>query len=690
MRCRGALLLRVACIVLVFLTTAVLAWAQDYRIRVAPHLAIPVADTDVFGAGGGLSLFLDAEFAGFLAPYASLDARITAPAARELDASLFLASGGLGIGAFAFPRPRLKISASGGGGAYLGSYRGTETSVMTGNLFWRAGAEIGYRFRPGLALSGGLSYVDYRSRTESFHRAVVASFVADMGLGSRSGEGRMALESSDSNPIFPIVAPHYAFNPIGTLTFRNVESAEIRNVEVWFEVDGYTSGPALCAEIPYLRRGGIATVPIFARFSDQVMTVSETVRVSGRMTVRYELLGEPRTSRNETTVVIMHRNALTWEDPRTLAAFVSPNDPAVLDSTRYVAGLVRPAVLPELDTNLQYAMGVFEGLRLSGIAWSPDPQTPYAGARTAGTAVSYVQYPHQTLGFRGGDSDDIAVLYAAALESIGIPSALIPLDTEVLVAFRMSGSEAATRSGFLEPRDFLFTDGEAWVPLRVSLLRDGFLRAWSEGAALAKAGDVSAEFSRLSDAWRSYPPVAVPGITVATRRPAEAQLLTAFTNVLTLVVDREVNPRAERLRASFGADGGNARQRNHLGVMYARYARYAEALEEFKAAEALGHAGAVLNIGNVAFLMGDFESAIVWYEKAAVILPANTAALVGLARSWYELDRYEEADRYFRSATDVEPELAELFPYLSARLPGSELRASAVTDRGGGVLWDEE
>ena len=62
------------------------------------------------------------------------------------------------------------------------------------------------------------------------------------------------------------------------MTIRNAESAEIRDVEVWFDAEGYTTGPALCASFPYLRKGAVADAPLVAAFSDQVMTVTENVR----------------------------------------------------------------------------------------------------------------------------------------------------------------------------------------------------------------------------------------------------------------------------------------------------------------------------------------------------------------------------------------------------------------------------
>lgn len=664
--------------------------AQDVRVRLAPDLLIPLSDTDTFGLGGGGSCVMDMDVLGFLAPYVGADIRFVAPSASDLDGSLMLASGGIGLGFFSFPLPRLKIGASGGSGIYIGSYSSGTDTTMTGNVFWRIGAEFGYRLSPSLTVSAAASYIDFLRLSDSFYRGLAVSIVADMGFSSKSAEGRASLQSSDSMPVYPILAVDYAKEAFGSVTVRNAESAEIRDVEIWFHAEGYTSGPILCAKVPYLPKNAVTSAPLLASFSDQVMTVTENVHVRGEISIFYTLLGEARTAKAETTISIMNRNALTWTDPGILASFVSPNDPAVLDSSKFVAGIVREKSLQELDSNLQYALGLFEGLRISGIAWAADPQTPYARLRNAPSDVDYVQYPYQTIAYRGGDSDDLAVLYAAELESIGVPAALIPLDGEVLAAFRMSRDESTTKGSFSNASDFIFLDGEAWVPLRVSLLREGFLRAWSAGAALVKSTAGSRErFFRLSDAWQRFPPAGVPGILASTRKPAEDQVRSAFENAVSLVVAKEVLPRAERMRTAFDAGGGTGRQHSSLGVLYARYGLYAEALAEFQEAAKLGYDKAAVNIGNVAFLMQDFKTASAWFEKATGDAPSDVAAIIGLARTLYELDRYDEADTLFRKATNLMPELAERYGYLSARLSGSAARASAVMDRGGGMLWDD-
>ncbi len=679
-----------ACLLLLGLVSIFPADAQQFRLQSAPQVLVPLADRDVFGLGLGASLALTTALNDFIGPYAGIGVTSIRPAASDLDSSLLLASVGGGMELFTYPTARLQVGGSLGGGAYAGSYRSGTESIPTGNLYWQAGVDAGYRLSPDLTLSGRLSYLDLRSRIGSFYRGLVVSARVELGLDTGASAGRAVLELARSQPVYPILAEQYEDSAFGDVTIRNGESAEIRNVEVWFAAPGYTSSPRLCGTIDYLSRNEEATLPLFANFSEEVMTVTELLRTTGEIRITYELLGESQTARAETTIAIANRNALTWQDPRILASFVSTNDQALMDVSKYVAGLVRSEARTEVDSNLQYALALFEGFRLSGIAWSPDPQTPYAAMRTAPDEDDYVQYPHQTIAYAGGDSDDLAVLYAAALQSVGVPAALIPFEDDVLVAAQLGLSESDARGFFSNPDDLLFVDGQTWVPVRVSSLREGFLRAWSEGArVVGENGGTGETFFRLSEAWREYPSAGVPGVEVAGRRPDADEVIRAFTNLITLVVEREVTPRAERLRSSFGPDGGNGRQRNRLGILYARYGVYDKALPEFEAAYRAGYERATVNIGNIAFLLGDYETALDWYEQAVERDPDDPTALIGLARTFYELDRYEETDEYFERARRLRPEVADRYSYLSARIGDAAGRASAAADRLGNVIWDE-
>ena len=121
--------------------------------------------------------------------------------------------------------------------------------------------------------------------------------------------------------------------------------------------------------------------------------------------------------------------------------FISPNDPVVLYFSKFVAGLIRDRVRPDISENLQYGMGLFEGLRLTGIAYTPDPSTLYISTHADPEAVDYIQYPHQTIAYKSGDGDDLGLLYAAVLESVGVHAAYIPLPEDFLVAVDLNMSE---------------------------------------------------------------------------------------------------------------------------------------------------------------------------------------------------------------------------------------------------------
>ena len=137
------------------------AGAQDVRVRVSPSVLVPLADTGTYGVGGGGSFVMDMDLLGFIAPYLGGDLSYVSMTAEDFEGSLTLATGGAGLGFFMFPLPRLKLAASGGSGVYVGSYTDPEReSAMVGNVFWRAGAELGYRFSPSFTLSAGASYLD--------------------------------------------------------------------------------------------------------------------------------------------------------------------------------------------------------------------------------------------------------------------------------------------------------------------------------------------------------------------------------------------------------------------------------------------------------------------------------------------------------------------------------------------------
>ena len=86
-------------------------------------------------------------------------------------------------------------------------------------------------------------------------------------------------------------------------------------------------------------------------------------------------------------------------------------------------------------------MGMFEALRLYGINYVIDPNSSYIELSSQAEAVDYLQFPHQTLFYRGGDCDDLSILYSALLESVGIETAFITIPGHIYMAFALDIGE---------------------------------------------------------------------------------------------------------------------------------------------------------------------------------------------------------------------------------------------------------
>jgi len=672
------------------------AGAPQLSARISPELWIPAGNyaqsdpsLELFSVGYGATLAGDMSLLGFLSPYAEISAA-SVPYNNSSYSLTFWQLGG-GLSCFVYPMPRLMARAGFGGGISHVSAPKTDLAEAIKGLapYWKAKAEFGYRFSPTFSLLAECGYTTIIGSESSVYRGLSTGVLANIAL-DRLGGGTsgLAMSVSRQSPLFPITYYKSEKVPIGYLKLTNGESAEIRNVSVRFSAGAYTSRAADCGSFPLVRRGASVEMPLYANFNDKVLGFSELTKVQGEIRVDYRILDSSRESQSAVTLSFNNRNASTWRDARVVGAFISPQDPSMLEISKYVAGLVRVHSRPELDKNIQYGMGLYEGFRVYGVTWSADPTLPYAAARQDPASIAYIQYPYQTLSYKSGDSDSLAILVAEALESVAIPAAIVPLPEQVLVAFPLDMPASRARSTFSNPDDLIYRGDRAWVPLAVSLMRDGFLRSWKGGAELwrAHSGD-NPQFVEVEDAWKEFLPLSLADVDFRPIRPSETAINAAFDNVVSRFVTAEVGPKAKRIAE--GIQGaGTGRQWNSLGILYAQYGLYEEANANFGKAVAMDYGPAVVNYANVCFLLKDYASASTYFRRALDSQPENKTALLGLARSRYELDDYSGADALFAKLKAVDPALADQYAYLQSKVDTGGALGADAADRLKGGPWD--
>ena len=207
-----------------------------------------------------------------------------------------------------------------------------------------------------------------------------------------SGSG-LDVENVSFNPVFPVLFKYYDGSSVGNVKLYNNEKAPVTNVSLSLYVDRYMDNPKQSPVISSIPAGESADFDLYALFSDNVLDITEGTKVSANVILKYTYK-KNETSRKYTVSMDMYdRNAITWDDDRKAAAFVTAKDPAVLEFAKNVSGWVKEQSPAAVDKNLCTAMGIHSGLNICGISYQVDPKTPFTEFSTDSLSVDFLQFP---------------------------------------------------------------------------------------------------------------------------------------------------------------------------------------------------------------------------------------------------------------------------------------------------------
>lgn len=139
--------------------------------------------------------------------------------------------------------------------------------------------------------------------------------------------------------------------------------------------------------------------------------------VSANVIIKYTQKGREYARKYVASMDMYDRNAITWDDDRKAAAFVTAKGPAVLEYAKNISGWIKQIRPTTIDKNLCIAMGMHNSLTEYGITYQIDPRTPFTEFSKDTLSVDFLQFPRQTLTYTSGDCDDLSILYSALLDS---------------------------------------------------------------------------------------------------------------------------------------------------------------------------------------------------------------------------------------------------------------------------------
>jgi hypothetical protein len=678
-------------------------------LHVTPAFTLPIGESaDYFLPGGAADLSLELGFTPKRLLFLAADlgyAYTPYKAAESLSTLTAMAGGGVNLELI----PRLVLKAFAAGGYYYSFIN--QDKMGSGNPSLLGGLSLQYLVYPLLNLGIGAAYRNNLGLYQGLEVTLGTSFhITDRDYRkSRIDAGRsirpdllegarrhqpghgIEIQSLELGEIFPVFHKFYDDHPIGTAVLLNKEQAPLQDIRLTFFMKQHMDAPKECPCPKAMARGQSATVEVLSLFNDGILEITEATKAAAEVVLEYRMGGELYRDVRNLTVRIFDRNAMRWDDDRKAAAFVTAKDPKVLNFAKAVAAITTDKGPQAVDPNLQAGMALFKALDLYGLKYVIDPKTPFIELSQTDSQVDYLQFPRQTLEFRAGDCDDLSILFCALLESIGIETAFVTVPGHIFAAFRLETLARETARDFTSVTDLILRDSEVWVPVEVTERKEGFLRAWQEGAREWReaASRKTAGFYPIHEAWTIYEPVGLPGAGAELTMPSSDSILAAYLQEMIRFVDREIYPKVSRLEQEIGAGGGTPAARNRLGILYAKYGKWDKAEEQFLQALAKGeYTPALVNLGNLHFQKKDYGRARGYYERAAALDPKNATVQLSLAKVYHELEQYELARASYEGLKAADAALAERFAYLGGG-DSAGARAGEIGARRETVLWSE-
>lgn len=622
-------------IIFLILSFAATSFALDFSLRLNPGAAIPLKEH--YKPAVNATAQADLQLFDWVTLGAEGSFLSETPENASSPINFFY--GGFGLGLYHNILSRLYASVGGAAGIYNFSFQNGNVKNTASDLYWRAYGEIGFRFNPTTTLSVNGGYVSFLTNGfEGFANPMLAAPVAGLSLKVNFSTKRSAKNACYANirqdyEIYPLFMQLYKNNPVATVILTNGESAEIKNVSVSFTAGKYTSSALKSEVIPVIKRMKSVYVDLPVDFSSDLLSFAENGMMSGNLVIEYELLGQKKTSIQGVALSVANRNSYQWGNTESLAAYISPDTPEVLEYAKYVAGIARNNLYSGMNRNLQFAGTMFEALKASGIVYSGDKTTPYTSFHL-GEEADYIQYPLQTMDFSSGDLDELGILYASCLESVGIGTAFIPVEDDFLVLVDTGIKPSSAANHFADPDSLVITDETVYFALSMADFASGFTKSRAKGSEtilrIANSEDASYEFIETHYAWESYPPAIYTGYGDVLDRPSQSNVESIFKAVVNDYINSDLSVVINRAKES-----GDP---NKLGLAYVRAGQYANAKNEFSKAAAKGSVSAMNNLGNVYVIEKNYSAAEKQYKNVLALEPDNRTALNGLEKVRSVLD----------------------------------------------------
>jgi streptogramin lyase len=503
----------------------------------------------------------------------------------------------------------------------------------------------------------------------------------------------LAITEAALDPLFPSLMLHYAANPAGSVSVRNVSAAKVENLRARVMIPRFMDFPAEAPALGSLAPGAGATFPLILALNRTVLELQEDLVVQASIEVTCTAGGSEQSVARVIPATIHRNTALTWDDTAKIASFVTPNE-------EVVNGFARRALAPPgeekrflLSPKLFQAMRVIDALAAHGVTYVEDPASPISGALGRPAVVDTVQPPRVTLLNRAGDCDDTTALLASLLEAIGVRTAILTTPGHIFLAFD-TGEPAESARYLSDPKLLAVArSGSAWIPVETTTpLQQGFLSAWAAGSQLVRTYQVNGpfEFLPLAEARTRYPALPLPPSTIAVAEPARSAVDGLFTASLAGFTAALYTSRLADLEARLQGLSGTqaAKLRVQQGILQAMFGRLAEAGRAFETARKEDPAlvAPYVNLANVLLVQNKADAALAVLRDGLARSPGSLLLNLAAARCWAAKGDRGRAAEHLAKVRSSDTGIADRYALILGIGQGAP-RAADPAEQPAALLW---
>jgi len=468
------------------------------------------------------------------------------------------------------------------------------------------------------------------------------------------------LQMSD---IFSNTYKIYETEGIGRVRLTNNTRSPIGALKLGFHVKEFMDFPTEI-EIQNLLPRESREMTFKAVFNNRVLDVTEDTPVQTELTATYYENQKMRSFSKNTTVNLYEKHRMMWNNKDRIATFVTPKDPVIMEFTRAVV-----TQYADIASALVYAGAVYDYLGFMGMTYIKHPSNPYQVVEGKTSVVDYVQYSRDTLKRNSGVCTDLVVIYASALEGLGIRTMVLGTPDHLFIMFalgQVSEFGDSTQNNMLAVHD-----GLVWAPVELTLVGSTFMKAWEKGSKTYyewyKKG---LEMTDIAKAWNKYKPATLPFSDWRAQVPGRVEVDKRYGDEMSKLYKVWLKFASNHYYAELAKNPKDANAYLQLGIIYGEAGDLEKSQSFFEKAAELSPQNAEVknNMGNLFYLKGKYDEARKYYERASDLDRADPYILVNLSLCYLKLNKKEKAAQIFQKAVEKDGEILRKYRSLAMEL----------------------